>query len=247
MGTVQPHIQLDDHLNVQYAILPGDPKRVEKVMKYLDSPKEVAFNREYRSAIGYYKGTKVLVMSTGIGGPSMGIAVEELKKIGVSTLIRIGSCGALQSHLPIGSLVIATGAVRNDGTSLTYIEKGYPAVADLDLLIQLKEIAKQLNLSHHFGLVRSHDSFYTDSEEEIDQFWGKRNILASDMETATLFVLAGLRDMKAVSILNVVVSSTGDLSEGINDYVDGESLSEQGERNEILLALETLSAYEQNN
>jgi len=241
MGPLQPHIRLGNDLNVTYAVLPGDPKRVERVMEFLDSPKELAFNREYRSAIGFYQGVKILVVSTGIGGPSLGIAVEELNNIGVTALIRIGSCGALQPHLKTGDLVIASGAVRNDGASLAYIEKGYPAVSNPELLFFIKNAAERLQISHHFGIVRSHDSFYTDNEGNIDKFWSKRNVLASDMETAPLLVISALRNLQAASILNVVVSASGDLHEGINDYVDGERNAEQGEKNEILLALETFA------
>ena len=106
---MQPHIRCKREDAAKYAVLPGDPQRVERAKKYLENVREIVFNREYRSITGYYKGTKILVMSTGMGGVSVGIAVEELKNIGVETMIRIGSCGALQKDIHLGELIIATG------------------------------------------------------------------------------------------------------------------------------------------
>ena len=124
---VQPHIRCRREDAAEYAILPGDPARVERVKKYLAQVKEIAFNREYKSITGYYKGIKVLVMSTGMGGASVGIAIEELKQIGVKTMIRIGSCGALQKEIHLGDLIIANGAVRDEGTSKSYVRRQSPA------------------------------------------------------------------------------------------------------------------------
>lgn len=238
---VQPHIRIGE-IEAKYALLPGDPGRVERVARYLDDPREVAYNREYRSVLGRYKGIPVLVISTGIGGPSVGIAVEELSRIGVTTMIRIGSCGALQAGMRLGDLVIANGAVRNDGTSDTYIERGYPAVPNTDLLMRLLETVKGMGFPYVCGLVRSHDSFYTDLEEEIDRFWRAKGIVASDMETAALFVVGGLRKLRVASILNVVVEAEGELERGINQYVEEGNMSVVGEEREIRLALETIFA-----
>lgn len=240
---LQPHIQLTKEHNVQYALLPGDPSRVDRVKEYLTDAEEIGWNREYKSVIGYYMGVKILVISTGIGGPSTGIAIEELKNIGVKHLIRIGSSGALQPHLRLGDLIIATGAVRNDGTSDAYIEKGYPAIANTELVTSLKLEADRMNYSNHLGLVRSHDSFYTDHEEETDQYWHKQGILGSDMETATLFVVGSLRGLQTASILNIVVPYSGDLETGINQYVTGESVTTMGEKRQIHVALEAIASY----
>lgn len=242
---LQPHIRISSELAAEYALLPGDPGRVEKVAKYLENAQEVAYNREYKTVVGWYKGVKLLVTSTGIGGVSAGIAVEELKNIGVKAMIRIGSCGTVQPHIKLGDLILAAGAVRNDGASVAYIEKGYPAIPDPELLIHLIDSTKRLGFSHHCGIVRSHDSFYTDEEEQIDQFWGNKGVLGSDMETASLFVIGGLRKVKVASILNVVVESEGNLETGINDYVDQQNVSAQGEENMILAALETIVTYSQ--
>ena len=241
-NNLQPHIRIGNEHQVKYALLPGDPGRVEEVAKFLDQPEVAAYNREYKTIIGSYKGVRVMVTSTGIGGVSTGIAVEELKNIGVKVMIRIGSSGALQSNLQLGDLVIASGAVRNDGASYAYINKAYPAIPDTDLLFHVINAAKGTGAKSHIGLVRSHDSFYTDKEQELDRYWSEKGILASDMETAALFVIGRLRGIKTASVLNVVVEKEGDLERGINEYVDKKAAS-VGEEKEILTALEAVVSF----
>ncbi|HBG17642.1 MAG TPA: uridine phosphorylase [Firmicutes bacterium] len=240
MEFIQPHIQLSKKQSTDYALLPGDPGRIKRIAGFLEEVKELANNREYCSISGTYKGVGILAVSTGIGGPSLGIAVEELKNIGVKTLIRIGSCGALQKDLKLGNLLIATGAVRNEGTSLAYVEQGYPAVPDADVLFALLESAKEQGFPYQYGRIRSHDSFYTDQEEEINRYWSQKGILGSDMESAALFVIGGLRGVKTGSVLNVVVEKAGNLECGINDYVDGDAAAMDGEKREIITALEAV-------
>ena len=126
----QPHICLDETLGVRYAILPGDPARLDRIAQQLEGVRELAYNREFRSLTGTYRGVPILAVSTGIGGSSAGICVEELHNIGVEAAIRIGSCGALQTDIAPGELLIAAGAVRDDGTSRAYVREGYPAVPD---------------------------------------------------------------------------------------------------------------------
>ena len=162
---VQPHIRCGQEDAAEYAILPGDPARVERAKEYLAQVREIAFNREYKSITGYYRGIKILVMSTGMGGASVGIAVEELGQIGVKTMIRIGSCGALQKEIRLGDLIIANGAVRDEGTSKSYVESIYPAIPDTELVFQVIEAAKACGAPYHVGKVRSHDTFYTEREE----------------------------------------------------------------------------------
>ena len=241
-SSFQAHIRCSSMDAADYAILPGDPARVERVGRFLENCQEVACNREFKTVSGYYQGTKLLVTSTGIGGPSTGIAVEELRNIGVKTLIRIGSCGALQTNIRLGDLIIATGAVRNEGTSDTYIEKGYPAVPHIEVLSHILATAKRLGYIYHCGVIRSHDSFYTDAEAAVDQFWGERGVLAADMESAPLMVIGGLRKLQTASILNVVVEADGQLENGINDYVDAKNAAAVGEEREIILALEAIAS-----
>jgi uridine phosphorylase len=237
--TLQAHIQLPADLGVAYALLPGDPARVERAKAFLEQPVDLVFNREYKSVMGNYQGTKVLVISSGIGGPSTAIAIEELAAIGIKGIIRIGSCGALQPGMKLGDLVIATAAVRDEGTSKAYVAPVYPAVADLSLLMIMKAITDHEEMPHRFGIVRSHDSFYTAREEALTTYWRGKGIVGSDMETAALFVLGGLKGMQVASILNVVVAPEGAPEEGVRRFVDGEELTRQGEQNQIALALET--------
>ena len=159
---IMPHLKLSDELNIKYAILPGDPARVDRIAEQLEQVESLAYNREYKSIQGLYKGVPVLAVSTGIGGPSTGIAVEELSRIGVTHAIRIGSCGALQKNIHLGDLILVQGAVRDEGTSKTYIDSIYPAVPDYELLNACVKVAEKEAIPHHVGLGRSYDIFYTD-------------------------------------------------------------------------------------
>lgn len=241
---VQPHIQLEETLNIRYAILPGDPARVSRIAEQLENVEELGFNREYRSLRGTYKGVPVLAMSTGMGGASMAIAVEELRNIGVTHIIRIGSAGALQEGIGLGDLILVSGAVRDDGASRTYAPEAFPAVADPDLLAGCIRSGRDKGFRCHVGLCRSHDSFYIDNEDEVSAAWSKRGVLGSDMETAALFTVARLRGLKAASILNNVVIWGEDTTESIGSYADGASLTAQGERDEITVALEAFARIE---
>lgn len=241
---LQPHIQLEETLNIKYAILPGDPARVDRIAQQLENVEELKFNREYRSLRGTYQGVPVLAMSTGMGGASMAIAVEELRNIGVTHIIRIGSCGALQAGIGLGDLILVHAAVRDDGASRTYVPEVFPSVADPDLLAACVRSGKDKGFRCHVGLCRSHDSFYIDEQDEINEFWAKRGVLGSDMETATLFTVARLRGVKAAGILNNVVLWGEDTTSSIGSYADGASLTAQGEKNEITVALEAFVRVE---
>lgn len=131
---MQPHIHLDEGTGIRCAILPGDPARVERIAAYLDDVRDHGSHREYRSISGTWRGVPVLAMSTGMGGPSAAIAVEELRRIGVESLVRIGSCGALQTGIAVGDLILVQAAVREEGTSQAYVPAAYPAVSDAALL-----------------------------------------------------------------------------------------------------------------
>ena len=240
MNQMQPHICLDSSFGAHCALLPGDPKRLDRIAAHLSEVRELAYNREFRSLYGVYKGMKLLAVSTGIGGASCAIAVEELHRLGVDTMIRIGSCGALQQGIGLGDLILVSGAVRDDGASHTYAEDIYPAVPDHMLLRYCIEASAGFGLTSHVGLARSHDSFYTDGQEEIQRHWAKLGVLGCDMETAALFVVGRLRGVRTASILNNVVLAEADTAESISSYVDGEDLSAKGETGEILTALEAL-------
>ena len=238
MPQLQPHIRLDHNHGARCALLPGDPARLDRIQPFLSDVEELAYNREYRSLVGNYQGIRVLALSTGIGGASAGIAVEELKNLGIENLIRIGSCGSLQPQVKIGDLILVSGAVRDDGASKAYIEPIFPAVPDSDLLFACVCAAKNRAIRFHTGIARSHDSFYTDREAEIDAYWSKRGVLGADMETAALYTIGRLRGLSAMSILNNVVAFEEDTLDAIGDYVDGATAAMQGEEHEILVALD---------
>ena len=236
----QPHIQLDESLNVRYAILPGDPRRAERIASHMSEVEDLGMNREYRSLVGAYRGARILAMSTGMGGVSTGIAVEELHNIGVTHAIRIGSCGALQTDIAPGELLIAAGAVRDDGTSRAYVREGYPAVPDTALLCHCVAAARENGWRSHIGIVHSHESFYIDTNDAESAHWAQCGALGADMETAALFTVGRLRGVRTASILNNVVCCGQDTAESIGGYAQGEDMTAVGERREIAVALEAL-------
>jgi len=241
----QAHIQLDESVNAKCALMPGDPKRVDVIAKYLDDVKQLAFNREYKSIVGLYKGMKVIGISTGMGGSSVAIAIEELKNIGVNTMIRVGSAGALQENIKLGDLIICEGAIKDDGTSNTYIDSKYPAVPDFRLINHCYEVAKEKEYNHHVGIILSHESFYYD-EDEIDcKRWSKKGVLATDFETASLYTVGRLRNIHTASILNNVVLWGTNTEESIGSYQSGEDLTAIGEEREIEVALEAMYRLQQ--
>ncbi|MGL4388172.1 MAG: nucleoside phosphorylase [Brevinema sp.] len=224
-------------------ILVGDPARVNHVRVHLNDSQEIAYNREFTSISGYYKNAPITVISTGIGAPSTLICIEELVLCGAKRLIRVGSAGAYQENILIGDLILVEGAVRHDGGSTAYIETSYPAISSIELTYQMLTIANKQNISYHSGIIRSHDSFYTDQEEEICAFWQKKGILAADMETAALLTLARLRGIKATAVLNNVVKYQQDTKDAILNFSESEQLAIKGEEKSILLALETLAQF----
>lgn len=237
----QPHIQLDETMTqARCAILPGDPGRIDRIAQHLEYPQELAFNREFRSLQGTYNGMEVLAVSTGIGGSSASIAVEELHHIGVDWMVRIGSCGALQKGIALGDLIFAEGAVRDDGTSKAYVDVSYPAVPDPFLLMYCMDYAEEQGWAFHHGIVHSHESFYIDDNDVIEAGWSKKGVLGSDMETAALFTAGRLRGVHTASILNNVVLYGQDTSDSIGSYADGADLTARGESREIDTALEAM-------
>lgn len=195
----------------EYAILPGDPGRVEKIAQFLQNPEKAAQNREFITYAGSLEGRRVLVTSTGIGGPSAAIAMEELAALGVKTFIRVGTCGGMQKEIMGGDLIIPTGAVRMEGTSKEYLPVEYPAVPAFGVLSALNEAANRLGLRHHTGVVQSKDSFYGQHEPErmpaagelIYKWnaWLKAGVLASEMECAALFSVAACLKVHAGAVL----------------------------------------------
>lgn len=213
------------HINVGkddvggYVILPGDPGRVEKIAKYLDDAKFISSKREYTVYTGTLLGEKVTVCSTGIGGPSAAIAVEELVKCGAHTLIRVGTSGGMELKVMGGDLVVASAAIRGDGTSREYLPLDYPAVADFEVTSALKQSAEMFTDDTdgnrtHVGVVQSKDSFYGEVEPDnspvgafLNQRWEeylKAGCLTSEMECATLFAVGSARRVRTGAILTVL-------------------------------------------
>ena len=196
----QYHIQAGKGDVGRYVILPGDPKRCKKIAQYFDDPVFIADNREFVTYTGTLDGVKVSVTSTGIGGPSASIAMEELYRCGADTFVRIGTCGGMQPEVKSGDIIVATGAIRMEGTSKEYAPIEFPAVADLEVINALVEGAKKEDCEFHTGVVQSKDSFYGQHEPEMMpagyelinkwEAWKKLGCLASEMETAALYIVA---------------------------------------------------------
>ncbi|AMG32060.1 uridine phosphorylase [Grimontia hollisae] len=240
--TKQPHIGVDETQIAPRVIVCGEPDRANRIAALFDHAEQVSENREYRLFTGTYHGKPVSVCSTGIGAPSMIIAVEELRQCGVTHVIRVGSAGAMQAGIQLGELIVAEGAVRDEGGSKAYIDAAYPAYADFSLLKALSDYLSTQSTPCHFGVVRSHDSFYTDDEEAICAYWSKKGILGADMETSALYTVGRLRGIKVASVLNNVVLYQQDVKEGVGQYVNEADVMIAGERLASLAALEALVA-----
>ena len=203
----QYHIQVGEGEVGKYVILPGDPKRCAKIAAYFDDAKLVADSREYVTYTGYLDGVKVSVTSTGIGGPSASIAMEELVKCGADTFVRVGTCGGMQLDVKSSDVVIASGAIRMEGTSKEYAPIEFPALADIDIVNALRSAAKELGQTSHVGVVQCKDAFYGQHSPETMpvsyellnkwEAWKKMGCLASEMESAALFIVAGKLRVRA--------------------------------------------------
>ena len=224
----QYHIGLKEGDVGEVVILPGDPKRCEKIAKYFDKPVLIADRREFMTYSGYLDGKKISVTSTGIGGPSASIALEELVKVGAKKFIRVGTCGGMDINVKSGDLIIATGAIRMEGTSKEYAPIEFPAVADYDIITALKSSAEKLNFPHHVGVVQCKDAFYGQHNPELMpvsyelqnkwQAWLRLGCLASEMESAALFIAGSYLKVKVGSIFLVVANQERD-KQGLDNPV----------------------------
>lgn len=237
----QPHLLISKGQIAAGVIVCGDPARLDRIANhFLTNIEQIAKNREFSIVNGNYKGILVTLCSTGIGAPSMIIALEELKQCGAECIIRVGSAGALQPDIGIGELIIAEGAVRDEGGSKAYIASEYPAIANHELVQLIKTDLLKSNIKHHCGIVRSHDSFYTDDEDSICEYWSKKGVLGADMETSALFTVGRLRQLKTASILNNVVLYRQSINDGINAYVNETEDMAKGELHAANVALNVL-------
>ena len=198
----------------RYVILPGDPGRCPSIAALFDDAHLVARNREYTTYTGTLLGEKVSVCSTGIGGPSASIAMEELHQLGADTFIRTGTCGGIDLNVKSGDIVVATGAIRYEHTSLEYAPIEFPAVADFDITLALRQASEELGYCTHTGVVQCKDNFYgqhsPDSMPVADELnskwkaWIACGALASEMESAALFVVADALGCRCGSCFHVI-------------------------------------------
>ena len=249
---LQPHLLCRQGDIAPYVLLPGDPGRVLRLAKLLDNYKEIIFNREYRIVTGSYQGVPVSICSTGIGGPSTAIALEELVKMGAKVLIRVGSCGANLREIKIGDVIISDSVVREDHTCLDYVPLPYPAVADREVVNQLIIAAKQAQSGKRFkyfaGLTVSVDALYSPKTKVTKNYWKQFGALAQDMEAGTVITLGRLLNVKAGAIL-LVVDQEGE--KNIASKIARYSLEAkqdkgalvQAEQNAAKIALEALISF----
>lgn len=203
------------------AIVPGDPNRVEKIARLMDNPVHLASLREFTSWRGEVDGKAVIVCSTGIGGPSTSIAVEELAQLGIRTFLRIGTTGAIQEHINVGDVLVTTGAVRLDGASQHFAPLEYPAVADFECTNALYAAAKEAGAKVHVGVTASSDTFYP-GQERYDTYtgrvlgrfkgsmkeWQEMGVMNYEMESATLLTMCSSQGLRAGMVAGVIVNRT---------------------------------------
>ena len=214
MAERQFHIQCTAEDIGHYVFLPGDPDRVPWIASYLENAQKVAQSREFTTYTGTLDGTRVSVTSTGIGGPSAAIAIEELVALGAHTFLRIGTCGGMQPELVPGALIIPTGAIRMEGTSQEYMPLAFPAVPDFGLTEHLVCAARAAAYDYQTGVVQCKDSFYGQHSPETMpvaptllqnwQAWKAAGTLASEMESAALFTVAAARHVRCATILQML-------------------------------------------
>ncbi|PSP82885.1 uridine phosphorylase [Halobacteriales archaeon QS_1_68_17] len=217
---VQYHLEVAPGDVADSVLLPGNPERLDTITDCWDGATVVGDHREYRTATGTHEGTPVSVTSTGIGSPSAAIAVEELARVGADTLIRVGSCGAIQPEVSVGDLVVTTGAVRQEGTSDEYVREDYPAVADYRVVSALVAAAERLGHDYHVGLTCSTDSFYAGqarpgfrgfeaagSDDLVDEL-REAGVINFEMEASAILTLANVYGLRAGAVCAVYADRT---------------------------------------
>ena len=210
----QFHIHCTEGDVGRYVILPGDPGRCESIAQHFDNPVHIGMNREYNIWTGYLLGEKVSVCSTGIGGPSAAIAMEELHNIGADTFLRVGTCGGIALDILPDDVVVATGAIRYEHTSMEYAPIEFPAVPDFEVTAALKAAGEELGYNTHVGVVQCKDSFYGQHSPEKSpvyyellnkwESWKRLGVKASEMESAALFVVAAALGVRCGSCFHVI-------------------------------------------
>lgn len=247
------HLDLDrERLHgAELAIIPGDPARVERIAQLLERPQPLASTREFTSWLGWLGDKSVVVCSTGIGGPSTSIAVEELAQLGVRTFLRVGTTGAIQPGIRPGEVIVTTGAVRLDGASTHFAPMEFPAVADFACTSALVEACRSAGLDPHTGITASSDTFYP-GQERYDTYsgrvvkrfqgsfeeWRALGVLNYEMESATLFTMCASQGLRAGCVAGVLVNrnDTETPDEAASAAVESTSIGVVVEAARILLA-----------
>jgi uridine phosphorylase len=249
------HMEKLYHINVakeelegsKYCLTCGDPGRVSHISKLLKNPKELTFNREYQVHLGYLNDHPITVSSMGIGCPSNAIGMEEFGQLGVDTFIRVGTSGIISDNVKIGDIVSATGAIRDEGTSYQYIDRAFPAVASVDVVLALRQAAKNLNVfsKFHEGIIHSKDAFYSEMPEMVPRhdmksrwkMWKRGGALVTEMEASAMFVLAQIRGWRVGGIMAAIGDT--DAGEPIVDH-------KKGQKEAIEVAIEAIRILTEN-
>jgi len=225
----------------KFALVPGDPKRVEKIIQNLNDVTKLGEVREHVAYTGYYNGIKITVVSSGMGTPNAALTVEGLHIAGVKVIIRVGTTGALQKEINIGDLIIPIAAIRGDGATREYVPYKYPAVADIDVVNALYGASKKYNISVHRGIVWTHDALFMESRKRAE-FWSKTGALGTEMECSAIFTVARLRGIKAGAILAV----DGNLMRGEQFSGHGSEKLNESINAEIKIALDAVVSLAKN-
>lgn len=236
----QPHLLIESGDIHEIALIPGDPGRVSRIAEHCENVNAVAENREYTIVNATYNDVPVTICSTGIGGPSAAIAVEELARVGVETVIRVGTIGALQSDIEIGDMIVATAAGKEEGTSKRYENPVLPAVSDFDTVRALTDAAEEHTdaVPVHIGPIVTDDAFYNETDAYVEG-WEEANLLAVEMEAAAVFTIARRHGLAAGAICTV----DGNLVTGTQKGADSETELPPKAQNNVERAIEiTLTA-----
>jgi uridine phosphorylase len=244
---------IPNHINIHKTdtqdrvfIIPGSSGRSKYIANhFLENVIIKESSRGHDLYLGNIKGSnkKVGIVSTGMGCPSLDIIVNELISVGAKYLIRVGTCGSLNlDKAPLGSIVIATGAVRDESTSSNYVPKDIPALPDFDMVLHFIQNAKSLHLDYNKGVVHTKDSLMvreyelgpsSNSSKEYMNILEKSGVIASEMESSHLFILGSLNDVKTGSVLSVI--GGGDDPFGLSEEIKKETI-----HNSIQLVIETI-------
>mgnify|MGYP000861569197 CR=1 FL=1 len=198
-----PHLKLRAGQISPYVLVCGDPARAEKIAKLCESCEELAYNREYRTFAGVYKGERITITSHGVGSAGASICFEELIKIGAKVIVRVGTCGSLQDYLGQGDHIIATGAVREDGVTPLLVPLGYPAIADAEVCQAIEKACKEIQAPYRRGIMVTSDLFYPGVLPSSLELYSKAGVPGVEMEVSALYVIASLRGVKAGAIATV--------------------------------------------